>query len=201
MILFVDFDGVLHTQNIFLRRCSPADRRFLPDDEKRFVTWNHQRVVAADGKLFTHAERLALTLDTVSVDVDIRIVISSSWRTHFSLEKLISFLPARIQHRVVGMTPVLDASNPDGMRRLECETWLNMRGMASCPWLALDDMPELFFAGRYAPLPPNLVWCRNMFGEMEADEFLQKLAVIEAAGDDWQAALAAVHERLSRDKS
>lgn len=200
MILFVDFDGVLHTQNIFLRRCSPADRRFLPDDEKRFVTRNHQRIVAADGKLFTHAERLALTLDTVSVDVDIRIVISSSWRTHFSLEKLTAFLPARIQHRVVGMTPMLDPANPDGIRRLECETWLNMRGMACCPWLALDDMPELFFAGRHAPVPPNLVWCRDMFGEMEAEEFLQKLAAIEQTGDDWQAALAAVHERLSRDR-
>lgn len=197
VILFLDFDGVLHTPNVLLRRCSPADRRFLLDDEKRFITRNYQRIVAADGKLFTHADRLALILDTVNLDI--HVVISSSWRTHFSLERMASFLPARIQHRVVGMTPVLDPANPDGMRRLECETWLNMRGMACCPWLALDDMPELFFAGRDAPLPPNLVWCKDMFGEMEADELLQKLAVIEAAGDDWQAALAAMHERLRHD--
>lgn len=196
MILFLDFDGVLHSADIFLKRCSPADRHFLQDDQKRFVTRNHQRIVAADGKLFTHAEKLALILDTVSVDVDIRIVISSSWRTLFSLEKMISFLPAKIQHRVVGMTPVLDASNPDGMRRLECETWLNMRAMGSCPWLAIDDMPELFFAGRHAPVPPNLVWCRDMFGEKEAEEFLQKLAAIEQAGDNWQGALDAVHAEM-----
>lgn len=198
MILFLDFDGVLHGEPE-LRRCTPTATKFLNDDEKRFVTKNHQRVISFDdGPLFGHAERLAEVLAGFeSVD----IVISSSWRTHFDLHRLAGFLPPVLGNRVVGATPVLDASNPDGMRRLECETWLNMRGMACCPWLALDDMPELFFAGRYAPVPPNLVWCGDMFGEVEAAELSQKISVIQAAGDDWQAALAAVHERLSRDKS
>ena len=201
MILFLDFDGVLHSADVYIRDVHPRGALYLSEEDRRWITDDGKQMVRCPDSLFVAAERLALTLDTVRVDVDIRIVISSSWRMLFSLRRMVELLPARIVHRVVGMTPVLDASNPNGMRRLECETWLNMRGMACCPWLALDDMPELFFAGRYAPVPPNLVWCKDMFGEIEAAEFLQKINAIQAAGDDWQAALAAVHERLSRDKS
>lgn len=179
IFLFLDFDGVLHGPDVLLRRCSPADRRFLSDSEKRFVTRNHQRIVAAEGELFTHAERLAQALDGRAVDV----VISSSWRMHFDVRKLASFLPLSLAERVAGATPVLDANNPDGIRVLECQTWLNMRGFGSAPWLALDDMPELFCSGRLDP-PPNLVLCEGQFDDAAAANLIRKLDAIKDENRD-----------------
>ncbi len=193
MILFLDFDGVLHGEPE-LRRCAPTSAKFLKDDEKRFVTKGHQRVVSVDGPLFEHAERLA---EVLAGHESVDIVISSSWRTHFDLHKLAGFLPPALGHRVVGTTPVLDASNPDGIRFLECESWVMMRGLASCPWLALDDMAELFFASPRTPAPPNLVWCRDgFFNDRAAAELRVKIAALAEAGDRWREALAVAHREM-----
>lgn len=191
MILFLDFDGVLHSSDVWLKNVHPTSAGYFSEDERKWLTDKGRKLVRCADPFFEHAQRLADALEDRPVD----IVISSSWRSHFSLQRLGSFLPPALEQRVVGNTAVIDESNPDGMRLFECQTWLNMRAMANCPWLALDDMPELFFAGRN-PAPPNLIWCKSHFDEAAAAELRAKVRAIELAGENWREALAEAHREM-----
>jgi hypothetical protein len=80
------------------------------------------------------------------------LVISSSWREHFSLEQLREFFSADIAPRVVGATP----SNKDRMdnwlpgsalrheREAQCEAWMRQNRPWGTPWLAIDDRAHWF---------------------------------------------------------
>lgn len=196
MIIFLDFDGVLHGPDCAeTRRCSPTSAKYLKDDEKKWLstkTW--QRVVSLDEPLFKHAGLLSDVLDECAMDI--KVVVSSSWRIHFETPRLASFLPASLAQRVIGATSILDASNPDGIRLAEIEDFLNRRAMRGTPWLALDDMPELFVAGRDEPEPANLIWCRNQFDDSAAAELRVKIAALAEAGDRWREALAEAHRTV-----
>jgi len=112
MILFLDFDGVLHPQ------C---------DDQP----------VAAD-MAFCHLPRFeAIMRDFPAV----QIVISSTWREQFCLDNLRARFSADIAVRIVGVTPVLSADRPRMAEQRESEivAWLVEQGRESEPWLALDD--------------------------------------------------------------
>ena len=115
MILFVDFDGVLHPQN--------------------------------KGAVFTCTSVLWAVL---RLHPHLRVVISSSWRWDRSLENMKRLVTANggedLAGRIVGVTPKLRHTIYAGSRQLECEAWLQANSLSDMPWLALDDMPELFEA-------------------------------------------------------
>lgn len=115
MILFLDFDGVLHPQ---------YDGAWVPP-----------------GQAFCHLPRLEAVLrDFPSVD----LVISSEWRRQFPLDVLRARFSPDIAVRIVGATPAV-ASAPAGhyvpaRREAEILQWLGSAGRsADGSWLALDD--------------------------------------------------------------
>lgn len=113
MILFLDFDGVLHTEG----------EGHLPDDGTNFC-------------FLPRLEALLREFDGV------RIVISSAWRERYSLERLREFFSEDLQHRVIGVTP-LPVRDPAGYvparREGEILAWLEENGGTQQPWVALDD--------------------------------------------------------------
>jgi hypothetical protein len=80
------------------------------------------------------------------------VVISSSWRTHHSLDEIIDFIlaggDAQLRCRFVGSTPVLPGANHEYRgRERECVQWLNESSFAGSSWLAIDDIAGNFAFG------------------------------------------------------
>jgi hypothetical protein len=112
MILFLDFDGVLHP--LFTR---PE----LPPEESR---------------PFCYLPRFAAVLrDYPSVE----IVISSTWRLKRDLEQLREPFPHDLRPRVIDTTPHLFDDERFGARQREALHWLALHRPGS-PWIALDDL-------------------------------------------------------------
>jgi hypothetical protein len=139
MILFLDFDGVLHHENVSLQKCHPAKRRHLSESDRRFLTLDGKFVKGKN--LFEHADRLATSLEQFA---DARIVISSTWREHFRPEAILRFLPPALADRVTGHTPFCSQGSEDGTRLSEVLTYVDGNGHAGEPWIALDDQARLF---------------------------------------------------------
>jgi hypothetical protein len=113
MILFLDFDGVLHPEHD--GEPTPADRVFcyLPRFE-------------------------AVMRDFPGVE----IVISSTWREQFPLDTLRAQFSPDIAARIIGTTPVIPRADNEYMpdrREREILGWLTAVGREHEPWLALDD--------------------------------------------------------------
>jgi hypothetical protein len=83
---------------------------------------------------------------------EVEVVISSSWRTVFSLEQLRGFFSDDVARRVVGVTPsskkASDAWLPSGSvgfeRESECNTWMRQNRSWDTPWVAIDDRAHWF---------------------------------------------------------
>lgn len=112
MILFLDFDGVLHPMN-------------------------RSNGVLSQLKVFEEFIRNHPNID---------IVISSSWRTDHSLEKLKSFFSEDVSKRIIGITP----NRYDGFhteryqREKEIEDWLREEGREYESRIILDDCDWMF---------------------------------------------------------
>lgn len=112
MLLFLDFDGVLHPQ---------YEGQAVPDD------------VA-----FCHLPRFeAVMRDFPAVN----IVISSTWRMQFDLDALKGRFSEDIASRIVGATPQLATNGPHMVEQREAEimAWLLANDRQGQPWIALDD--------------------------------------------------------------
>ena len=113
MILFLDFDGVMHPQ---------YEDQPVPID------------VA-----FCHLPRFeAVMRDFPSVE----IVISSSWREQFSLDQLRAWFSVDIAARITGTTTLPQHVEPPRLveqREWEIVTWLSQHNRSDEPWIALDD--------------------------------------------------------------
>ena len=113
MILFLDFDGVLHPQH---------DNEPTPADE-----------------IFCHLPRF----ETVMRDFPlVQIVITSMWRYQFSLEELKARFSPDIAERIIGTTRLTDRTNDSYLparREWEILDWLADSKNKNTPWLALDD--------------------------------------------------------------
>lgn len=131
MILFLDFDGVLH----------PFHR--------------------PNGALVLLPEFERVVRDYPRLD----IVISSSWRTGYSLEELRAFFSDDIAERIIDVTPVLPITGNLFVREAEIEAWLDTAGRRAEPWVALDDS-ELFFS----PGCASLILVDPEFGFNDATE-------------------------------
>ncbi len=116
MIIFLDFDGVLHPQ-------------------KPHVPLGDQA--------FCHLPRFE---NVVRDYPTIEIVISSTWREHRTLAQLRSFFSADLAHRIIGATPIVPDLNgvQPYLREAEILAWLSIAERESEPWCALDDTAWLF---------------------------------------------------------
>ena len=118
MILFLDFDGVLHQE--YIADTAPGAVRSESD--------------------FSCLPRFeAVMRDFPQVD----IVISSAWRETNSLDALRKLFSSDIANRIVSVTPILPLSI-DARREREILAWLSMSGRESETIVAVDDWPALF---------------------------------------------------------
>ncbi|CAN7715694.1 HAD domain-containing protein [Variovorax sp. LjRoot175] len=112
VILFLDFDGVLH----------PEGEGHLPND----------------GSDFCFLPRLEQLLREFP---HVRIVISSSWRERLSYETLLKPFAEDIRARILGATPprTFGRPHPFAHREEEILAWLHLHDAVDEPWVALDD--------------------------------------------------------------
>lgn len=118
MILFLDFDGVLHPLD------ADADRLFCCAPRLWTILRRHPeaRVV------FSTAWRQRLAFKAL---VDYTLLGGGE----------------DLAGRFIDCTPEIDCDDDYQRRRLECEAWLADNHRESGPWLALDDMPLLMGFG------------------------------------------------------
>lgn len=112
MILFLDFDGVLHLEGEGHLPSDGTDFCFLPSLEALLREFPH-----------------------------VRIVISSSWRERLAFEALTAPFAEDIRSRILGVTPPPGSGAPHSFAHREGEilAWLQAHGAPDEPWVALDD--------------------------------------------------------------
>lgn len=119
--LMLDFDGVLHPN------CPMPGR---PEAEQQL--WCYIPRLEAVLRRHTH----------------VGIVITSSHRKDTSLSVMSRRFSPDIRERIVGVTPVLpDGSAGPGARQTEVQAWLDAYGQQNIPWVALDDIIDLYTTG------------------------------------------------------
>jgi HAD domain in Swiss Army Knife RNA repair proteins len=152
MILFLDFDGVLHPESwdaeLFCRTPILWDiLRACP----------HVSVVFSTAWRETHPVKQLVSLTTRNGGEGLK-------------------------HRFVGLTPQLDSNSiPSdlGCRETECFEWLKQNGHGKTPWLALDDIDYLFSPS--SP-NLYLTDYRHGLTELDAHEVIEKLNSAGANG-------------------
>ena len=86
-----------------------------------------------------------------------KVVFSTTWRDSYNFEYMLDFVTygggEDLSARFVGSIPNLESEGRYGRRDLEIQRWLDTNNHAG-PWLALDDMVELF-----SGVHPNLFVC------------------------------------------
>ena len=118
-VLYLDFDGVLHHEDVRVKRTGP------------YIA------AGAQYKLFEHAPVLAELLDPYP---HVRIVLSTSWVRRYGCSKTAKNLPWKLRERVVGATfhSQMNADEfwaaPRGM-----QVWGDVVKRLPWKWLALDD--------------------------------------------------------------
>lgn len=113
MILFLDFDGVLHPQ--------------------------HDGEPTPAAELFCHLPRFEAVMRDFST---VKIVITSMWRYDFSLDELKAKFSPDIAVRIIGTTRLTDRTDGSYLparREREILDWLAASKLETCQWLALDD--------------------------------------------------------------
>ncbi|MCG3135896.1 MAG: hypothetical protein HMLKMBBP_03672 [Planctomycetes bacterium] len=91
----------------------------------------------------------------------VRIIISSSWRHHFALERLRPCFSGDIAERIDGTTPLWVPDGPAN-RFEEIMAFVRSRDLNEAGWLALDDS-----AFEFPRSCANLVLCDGRFGLTE----------------------------------
>lgn len=124
MILFLDFDGVLHPDAVYLRNSGQIELR-------------------AEGALFMWADRLTAALQHYP---GVKVVLSTSWARHLGFHRARKALPADLAARVIGATwhSAMGKGWPDRIA-WDCQTRYEQiaaylsRLSAPVQWLAIDD--------------------------------------------------------------
>jgi hypothetical protein len=113
VIVFLDFDGVLH----------------------RYAPWPHDESMQA--QYFSCLPRLESVLRDYP---HVLVVVASDWRRHYSVERLRGFFSCDIRTRVIGTT-AFDGSTSDavGQRQLQAERYLRDHDLVGTRWIAVDD--------------------------------------------------------------
>ena len=130
MILFLDFDGVLHPDEVWLT--------------------NGRLKLEGDGHLFMWAGLLA---DVLNDFPSIQIVLSTSWARQFGYSRAKKHLPPGLRNRVIGATWHSSMGKQDGLNRPHAVTWWDAATRyeqikryavraKQTDWIAIDDQPE-----------------------------------------------------------
>jgi hypothetical protein len=119
-VLYLDFDGVLHHEN---------------------VMWHHRKgpylKAPPEYVLFQHSDLLASMLQPYP---EIKIVLSTSWARVYGCDKAAKRLPAALRARVIGATFHSQMYEPwfvDAPRGMQ--VWGDVVRRKPRDWLALDD--------------------------------------------------------------
>lgn len=145
VILFLDFDGVVH--------------HFFPlpvEDERQ-------------NAYFYYLPALEKVIREFLPLLEIKIVISSSWRKLHSLDKLREPFSEDIRPLVISTTPDLGTY----LRFEEITQWLAANDIVD-EWIALDDTPSIFSD------TSNLIVCENRFSEKERKLLTDRLNSLTA---------------------
>lgn len=122
MILFLDFDGVLHPSSVFLEKSRP--------------------VLHGDGELFMWTPQL---IEALAPYPNVKIVLSTNWVRIRGFSRVRGALPESLQHRVIGATwhsSMLDDENDydNSSRFKQIAKYVSMKNTQH--WLAIDDLHE-----------------------------------------------------------
>jgi hypothetical protein len=124
VILFLDFDGVLHPDAVYRPRNKPLELR-------------------AEGELFMHAHLLEEVLDK---HPHVEIVLSTSWVRFLGFNKTMKKMPEGLRSRVTGATWHKEMRRYGGghdpfdyMNRHQ-QIMQHVRKNAVRNWVALDDL-------------------------------------------------------------
>ncbi|WP_235813837.1 HAD domain-containing protein [Pseudomonas ficuserectae] len=124
-VLFLDYDGVLHPDAVYLSRQGP--------------------VLRAKGELFMWAPVLVEILEDFQ---EVSLVLSTSWVRNLSFRRAMGFLPSDLGKRVTGATwhssmarDWADDSKWDGRTRYDQISRYAARAQLA-NWVSLDDDPE-----------------------------------------------------------
>lgn len=120
LVLYLDFDGVLHHEN---------------------VTWHRTKgahlTAQAPHRLFQHAELLAELLDPYP---SVQIVLSTTWARIYGCDKAAKRLPEALRGRVIGATFHSKMHEQDFMSAPRgMQVWGDVVRRRPRDWLALDD--------------------------------------------------------------
>ncbi|NLR75304.1 HAD domain-containing protein [Leeia aquatica] len=130
MILFLDFDGVLHPDTAYLIKGRP--------------------VLHGEGELFMWVPLLE---DVLSSHPEVQIVLSTSWARDFGFTRARRYLPASLRNRTIGATWHSAMAFEGEYRSRSRNTWWDLHnryqqirryveraGLAH--WVAVDDQPH-----------------------------------------------------------
>ena len=147
IILFLDFDGVLHP----------------------YAPWPHDETVRA--QYFNHLPRFEAVLRDFP---EVHIVIASDWRLHHTLDELRTFFSEDIRKRIRGTTALERLSgNATGDRQLQVERYLSVHHLTGTRWIAVDDTPTNYLPGAHLVLCKEMFGERE---EGELRELLMELS-------------------------
>jgi len=161
LVLYLDFDGVLHHSNVF----------WSPDADFHLRAPERYR-------LFQHVELLeALLRPYPSVEV----VLSTSWAQspHGNLARATSMLSPALRLRVIGQTEYPEATTSRPLSRGQ-EILADVERRQPKRWLAVDDVEEGFERHR-----EHLVHCHQyegLVGEGVAEDLSKKLKELVCQG-------------------
>lgn len=124
MILFLDFDGVLHPDAAFLVKGRPT--------------------LKAEGHLFMWAP---LLVEAMADFPEAQLVLSTSWARELSFNRARRWLPEELHSRVIGSTWHSSMGRQDGgnwwdaaTRYQQIKRYSVRAGLSD--WVAIDDQPE-----------------------------------------------------------
>lgn len=140
VILFLDFDGVTH--------------HYFPVSD----------VSEEENTYFFFLKNIESVIRDFNSNLDIKIVISSSWRKRKTIEELKEYFSDDIKEKVISSTPIID----EYKRFEEISAWVKENNFSG-DWFALDDV-DVIFSDR-----TNLIHCYDQFSEREIEILSTKL--------------------------
>lgn len=126
--------------------------------------------------------RLHLIESVLAEFPSVRIIVSSSWRDHYPLEKLrLNFSPS-IGERVIAVTPNIKRPSPAWLpgptpqyeRQWEIEAWMEENRHWGARWVAIDDRDYWF-----SPGCENLLLTSSETGFLESDQVVLRQMIVD----------------------